>query len=221
MYMMPDKYEAVSNISGIITVSMVVLLLAARLWSQKPLVIDGFMQTSVSLEYTEYAAAAHSELQAETAEVPSVREEAAAEETAEEIIADEEKPEETKSAANSAAPSAESAGGAGAAAAPFSGPQGEPSENAEFINSFLRLVQSKLYYPKHARNAGITGTVEIKVTFSADGEITDCSVADGKYHKALAGASLKTMEQVKKSWQPMPGFSKEQTIIIPVRFELK
>jgi TonB family protein len=95
------------------------------------------------------------------------------------------------------------------------------SKNDEFLNYFLRLVQSSLYYPKNARKAGISGIVEIKVIFSDSGEIRGASIAKKNHHKILGDAALKTVERVKRDWHPILKPRREQSVIIPVSFELK
>jgi TonB family protein len=230
MYMY-DKYESISNISAYAVVFIILLLSCFALFSDNTIRISGY-GNPISLQYLDDGGSAGVENFQEELEL--------SEKTGDDVLlASEDKkpvvkkpepvekkklPQPVKTPLN-----AENLTAAGTIAGDDNGEEngylggaGENlSDNPEFINHFLRLVQSSLYYPRHAVNAGITGTVEIKVVFSSSGEIKSASIAGKKYNKMLGEAALKTMERVKKEWTPFLRPGREQAVIIPVSFELK
>ncbi|MDR1194931.1 MAG: TonB family protein [Endomicrobium sp.] len=207
------EYETVSNAGGMITVFAAVIFSAAVLFGGvKPITLSGVgMPASISIEYS-------TELNTTQAAMPQKtvqKQEYIEEETVNEKVTEE-------TAAEEFSPQKESQQQyAGQIQEGFGEESVDLSANDEFLSYFLRLVQSSLHYPKNARKAGISGIVEIKIVFSASGEIKNASVAGNKHHKILSEAALKTVEKVKKDWHPILNPRREQAVIIPVSFELK
>lgn len=220
-----DRYEAVSNISAMAAVAAGAALSALVFLNHKPLAANTELSSVISIEYAEF-----SENILPSPEISCGKtfareiepEPALQEETVNEEIKKTEKISEEKisGAPSFKAPDEASSGVCSSAAA------ADLSGNAEFLNYFLGLVQQSLYYPKSARKAGITGKVEIKVTFGASGEIKSAVVTETKHSEILGKAAIKTMERVSREWRP-DEFShflkphKEQSVIIPISFELQ
>lgn len=211
-----DKYESVSNAGSLIAVALVAAVALVLLLNDRNVpVISGITPSVIVIEYSEFFEKASPS--AQTAE----------EVFAEEIIPDpvvkknieqKEVKKQTKVSEEKAVSSEQQAN-----SSPIVSDikAVDLSAHEEFLSYFLGLVQKSLYYPRNARKAGITGIVEIKVTFTASGEIKNFAL-NGKKHSALLGdAALKTMEQVRKDWRPLLNPQKEQSVIIPVSFELK
>jgi TonB family protein len=93
-------------------------------------------------------------------------------------------------------------------------------DTSAFIGAFRAVIQENLYYPKNAHRAGITGEVKILVVFNADGSVLSYEALDGSYHKSLGKAAFSTLEAVRDKWQPPMDLGSEQTVIIPIIFEI-
>lgn len=108
------------------------------------------------------------------------------------------------------------------AAGPPAQPQMTQGEYDKFLSAFLYKVKQELYYPKAAQRGNISGTVKVSIVFDANGHILSYKLAGGgNYHKLLGEAALKTIEQVKSVWKPPLAPGHQQTIVVPVVFELK
>ena len=126
-------------------------------------------------------------------------------------------------------PAVESEGGAPTysaepvkAAGPPAAQQMSQGDYDKFLSSFLYKVKQELYYPKAAQRGNISGTVKVSIVFDANGNILSYKLAGGgNYHKLLGEAALKTIEQVKSVWKPPIAPGHQQTIVVPVVFELK
>lgn len=107
-------------------------------------------------------------------------------------------------------------------AAPPTPPQMAQGDYDKFLSAFLYKVKQELYYPKAAQRGNLSGTVKVGIVFDAGGQIVSYKLADsGNCHKLLGEAALKTIEQVKAGWKPPLAPGHQQTIVVPVVFELK
>lgn len=88
-----------------------------------------------------------------------------------------------------------------------------------FITEFTRAVERNKFYPKAARQAGLTGTVKIRVTFNRQGLITGASLMPGNYPPALGEAAMTTINKVKGRWSPKEGGP--SALVVPIGFRLK
>jgi TonB family protein len=208
-----DKYEAVSNAASFVAVAAAAIVCLAALIGAKAAIISSADPLAISIEYSDFfEKAAPQEVIEEVLDEEAIDEQIIKKEVKRKEVKKREKvPEKNVSDEPSLAAQQPALSNVHAV---------NLSENQEFMNHFLRLVQKSLYYPKTARKAGISGIVEIKVTFSASGEIKNVGAAGRKYPKILGEAALKTMERVKKDWRPLLNPHKEQSVIIPVSFEL-
>ncbi|MDR2426801.1 MAG: energy transducer TonB [Endomicrobium sp.] len=201
-----SQYETISNTGGVFTVIALLLFSMVVLQGEKPIVLSGTGTTvSMSIEYAQELT-----LNSETTkEQEDVKEEVISQKAYKDLTENSAVDKQTPQKNVQENPN-------DAAQEGF-----DLSKNDEFLNYFLHLIQSSLYYPKNARKAGISGIVEIKVVFSASGEIKSASISGKNHHKILGEASLKTVERVKRDWQPILKPRREQSVIIPVSFELK
>ncbi|MCB1244494.1 MAG: energy transducer TonB, partial [Verrucomicrobiae bacterium] len=80
----------------------------------------------------------------------------------------------------------------------------------------------KPFYPPDARRNGWIGTVYLKVTISASGQVTDVSVSRSSGRESLDRAAVSTM----KRWRFYPakdsnGQAVPSAVIAPIRFQLQ
>ncbi|MCC6881403.1 MAG: energy transducer TonB [Verrucomicrobiales bacterium] len=80
----------------------------------------------------------------------------------------------------------------------------------------------KPVYPPDARRNGWIGTVYLKVTISASGQVTDVSVSRSSGRESLDRAAVSTM----KRWRFYPakdsnGQTVPSAVIAPIRFQLQ
>lgn len=106
-------------------------------------------------------------------------------------------------------------------AGPPAQPQMSQGEYDKFLSAFLQKVRQELYYPKAAQRANLSGTMKVYIVFDANGNISSYKLASSNNHKLLGEAALKTIEVVKASWRPPLAPGHQQTIVMPVVFELK
>lgn len=130
-------------------------------------------------------------------------------------------PVETFPAVEAAAAPNVSAEPVKAAGPPVQPQQMSQGDYDKFLSAFLYKVKQELYYPKAAQRGNISGTVKVSITFNASGNVVSYKLAGGDYHKLLGEAALKTIEQVKAVWKPPIAPGHQQTIVVPVVFELK
>lgn len=131
-------------------------------------------------------------------------------------------PVETSPAPQQAAAPNYSAEPVKAAGPPAQSQQMSQGDYDKFLSAFLYKIKQELYYPKAAQRGNISGTVKVSITFDAGGNIASYKLAGGgNYHKLLGEAALKTIEQVKSVWKPPLAPGHQQTIVVPVVFELK
>ena len=90
---------------------------------------------------------------------------------------------------------------------------------SNFVGDFVATVERSKFYPKAARQAGITGTVKVRVSFDGSGQITGYSLVSGSYHPSLGEAALSTMAKVKGRWKPKGGGP--SSLVVPIGFRLK
>jgi TonB family protein len=209
-----EKHEAFSDFCAAAALSVITLALIFALQNKEALTAGLRASSEILIEYS-----AQSEMSEESMESEiSFSEESIPEPVEVKREPLKPKPEKQKKEKEESSLSASEKQVLGDSA--VSGVENSQSELDEFINSFLLLVQKHLYYPKNARKAGISGTVEIKIFFDAGGEIENFEIAGGNRRKILAEAALKTLETVKSDWRPQ-GLVKKQAIVVPVYFELK
>lgn len=115
-----------------------------------------------------------------------------------------------------APPKAKPEAKAAPAAAQASAPARQSAPN--FVSDFVKVVQRCKFYPKSARQAGITGTVKVRVSFDGQGGITNYSLVPGDYHASLGEGAMATMAKVKSRWQPKGGGP--SSLIVPIAFRI-
>lgn len=94
-----------------------------------------------------------------------------------------------------------------------------PKGKANFISAFTKEVQRCKFYPKSARQAKITGTVKVRVTFDGQGRISGASLLSGNYHPSLAEGALTTINKVKSRWGPKEGGP--VSLVVPINYEIR
>jgi|GEM_PF-6590188 len=94
-----------------------------------------------------------------------------------------------------------------------------PKKTNNFISKFTRAVEKSKFYPKAARQAGLTGTVKVRVTFNSQGLITGAYLIPGNYPPALGEAAMTTINKVKSRWAPREGGP--AALVVPISFRLK
>lgn len=94
-----------------------------------------------------------------------------------------------------------------------------PKGKASFISAFTKEVQRCKYYPKSARQAQITGTVKVRVTFDAQGRISGASLVANNYHPSLAEGAMTTINKVKSRWGPKEGGP--ASLVVPINYEIR
>jgi protein TonB len=114
---------------------------------------------------------------------------------------------------------AEAAAPAVATRAVTTTPKANPNESKKFISDFLRLVEKSKFYPNQARRDNVTGTVKVRVGFTAQGEINSIALVPGDYDQVLGQAALSTMEKVKSRWRAKSGAP--NSLVVPIAFKLR
>ncbi|MDR1941157.1 MAG: TonB family protein [Endomicrobium sp.] len=215
MRLWPNNYETISNAASISVIIAISLLFAIASVGEKTIAVSGVMPFAVSVEYAllqaDFSQASSiSESDAEGI-LPQIKKTIQPKPQKKEKISDDMQ-ETEKTVSDDEAQNAQYS--------PLPYGQSASQSDDEFLQLFLQTVQALLYYPKHAQKAGITGIVEIKVSFSDSGEIESAQLAGKNHNKILGGGAMKTMERVKNKWRPVLKPQKKQTVIIPVSFKL-
>lgn len=122
-----------------------------------------------------------------------------------------------------------SVGGAGGANAAATGTKGDGNAvqsggHGGVIKSYEDLVQvwvhKHLLYPKSARRRQLTGTVLVRFTLTATGQVISAEIAEESAYRILNKSALKTIKRA----VPFPAFPKEieaenRVFVIPIEYK--